>query len=222
MHSINKPKVRATDVEYVYECERGPTHVYRRIQPRLFKNIIPGLLVCTCVSLFTLVACRSLLFPNTHLVPVPSPNTTSVPLSLSPCQTQVTPTITPELFSLENLYNNTIEQYCQLIQQMKYKDAYKILATTLQGQLPLSQFVSNHNYIVLEKRWLLYQIVASQPLNGSKSWVVEALLKATECSLAETVWYNWEIFLSLQGSHAVITSMTLHHIEADYLPKVSC
>ena len=220
MHSSISKKVRTTDVEYVCGRECGPPpHIYRRRQPRQHKNIISGLLACVFVSLFTLVTFRSLLFPNTHLVPVPLSNATPDTVILSPCQTLATPTATPDLSTLENLYDATVEWYCQLLQQKQYEDAYKVLSTDLHRNLSFSQFTHDANYLVLEKQWFLYKIVASEPITGRQSWVIEALLKATVSSIPKSIWYNWEIFLSMQEGHPAITSITLHEVAEGELPE---
>ncbi len=219
MPSIINKRVRTTNVRYGDGRARGPIHTYRRTQPRSSKNIVSGLLACILVSLFTLVTCRSLLFPDTHLVPVPLHNATPDTLMLSPCQALTTPTATPDLSTLENLYDATVQWYCQLLQQKWYKDAYEVLSPDLHKKVSFSQFMHDPNYLVLEKQWFLYKIVASVPISGSQSWVIEVLLKATVTTIPKDIWYNWEIFLGIEGGHPAITSITLHQIAEGKLPE---
>jgi hypothetical protein len=166
-----------------------------------------------------LVAYRSLLFPNTHLVPAPIQNATPDAFLLTPCQTLATPTATPEISTLEHLYNATIEWYCQLLQQKRYGDAYKVLATQLRKNMSFSQFMRNRNYLVLEKQWFLYKITASEQIPGRQSWVIEALLKTTVATVPKTIWLNWEIFLYIEGGHPAIEKVTLHQIAEGELPQ---
>ncbi len=170
------------------------------------------ILLCLCVSLFTLFVCRTTLFPNVHLVPILNNSVTPIPKVSLACLPLSTPTPSQAFSINERKYNAAVEHYCQLIQQKCYRKAYELLSIALRKHVSLLQFKNTASYVVSEKQWTLYQIVTSQPAKDIGSWIVGVTLKAITSPIAHIILYNWEIYLSMEHNYPAIVQIKLYPV----------
>lgn len=136
---------------------------------------------------------------------------TNVPYASHRSQTATVRMTPTSLSTLQNLYNETVVRYFELVVQQKYQEAYRVLSSATRSHEPYANFVVNQSYTLSRECWTIMRIVFSQQEKDGETWHVGVeLASTTSCNKGCVIWYDWNTHMQMQNGLPVIVRIGLY------------
>jgi len=138
----------------------------------------------------------------------PSP-TVTLPSRKPTPRSAPTPTPTVTILSAKQTTLNMAHRYVGLIMGMRYRDAYDLLSSQEQNEVPYSVYITNDNDVLAPGCWKVDEYIISQV--NALTWDVGVILIQLSCSTSVSLaCYDWHLRFYLLYQLPEIVSIGLY------------